>query len=209
MSIPELLIIGLGLSMDAFAVTISDLLAYPNTALPRNFLLPVTFGVFQGLMLAIGFFAGSFALDYIESFAGPLALVILAAIGGKMIIEAFKAMRVKHRQDDSAEPPGNANSAHKAPTDASSAHKTPVLTLPVILIQAVATAIDALMVGVSLAALGVSILLAAPLIGIVTFLICLLGLVIGRHFGQLLGDRAQVVGGIILILIGIRACFFG
>jgi putative Mn2+ efflux pump MntP len=227
--------------MDAFAVTLTNLIAYPRLSRARRLALPIIFGVFQALMPLIGYFAGSLALDYISAFAGPLALVILSAIGGKMVYEAIKGMRQQRKEKALAgaataeeekalaeagattttaatidatagEEKASAEEAtakdEEAPKAAAPAEKAGTLSLPVMLLQGVATSIDALIVGVSLVALGANIFVASPLIGVTTFLVCLVGLAIGRRVGILLGDRAQLVGGIILILIGIRACFF-
>ena len=231
MTILEILIVGIALSMDAFAVTITNLIAYPHLSRARCLAQPVTFGVFQGLMVLIGYYAGSLATTYLELYAGPVALVILAVIGGRMIYGAIRDMREKQRQEEA--PPDPASKEHPAvadepnvtsetseidsalaaePSQATSAgapkEEATTLTFAALLFQGVATSLDALIVGVSFAALGINIILASPLIGITTLLICVIGLAIGRRVGILLGDRAQLIGGIILILIGIKACFF-
>ena len=227
MSFIEILILGLALSMDAFAVTISNLMAYPYLSRSRKLALPLTFGVFQGLMLLIGFFAGSLALDFIKAYAGPIALVILTVIGGKMIFDAIRSMR-KDRAEKAASfkrsTPGRfteeALPASKHGVSSSSVAGTseePAITssenrsrlsLVTLLFQGVATSLDALIVGVSLGALGANIFVASPLVGVTTFLVCVIGLIIGKRVGILLGARAEIVGGVILILIGVKVCFF-
>lgn len=195
MSVIEMVILGLALSMDAFAVTLSNLMAYPHLSRARRFALPVVFGLFQGLMPLIGYVIGSLAAGIIDTFAGPLALVLLGFIGGKMIFESVIKIRASKTEE---EPLVSYVSSEKVET----------LSIPAILVQGVATSIDALIVGISLLALGANIALASSLIAVTTFACCLVALVIGKKLGTLLGDKAQIIGGIVLILIGIKACFF-
>lgn len=178
----EIILIGAALSADAMSVTIVNSLANPHLSPKRAFLQPLAFGVFQGIMPAAGFFFGSLIADAIERFGGFVAFVILAVIGGKMIWDAF--------HEDFAEEENSVRGT---------------LTLSTILLQAVATSIDAFAVGVSFAATGENIFFCAPIIALCTFVLCLITLKIGQRFGERLGSRAQVVGGIVLILIGIKA----
>ncbi len=216
MSIIEILILGLALSMDAFAVTISNLMAHPQLSRSRRLMLPITFGLFQGLMPLVGYFAGTVAADLIDSFAGPIALVILGFIGGKMVFEAVREMLANRKEAassagassaaDGSAGAGAADAGNEANSKAGST--TTTLSIPAILIQGVATSIDALIVGVTLLALGANIFEASSLIAATTFACCLVALAIGKRFGVLLGDKAQIVGGLVLIAIGIKACFF-
>ena len=183
MSMIELFILGLALSMDAFAVTVSNAFVYRGTDRPHRLLMPVFFGVFQGLMPVIGFYAGSLVGSFIETYAGIITFIILGFIGGKMLWDAF----------------------HEEPEEVFD--KQAKLTIPVLFFQAIATSIDALAVGVSFAALSLDITLAATLIGLTTALCCLAALIIGRHFGMKLGNKATIIGGIVLIAIGIKALF--
>jgi putative Mn2+ efflux pump MntP len=235
MTLLELLIIGLALSMDAFAVTVAntcgangtkrttvaqrlDSAALSSTATGsrgayatlRLLAMPIVFGACQGIMPLVGYFAGSFAATLIDSYAGIIALVILACIGGKMVWDGARSLvsggsGSKGEQD---EPGGAGDAGDTQPADARSTSPAPTLTFPTILAQGIATSIDALIIGVSLLALGANIWLAASLIAATTFVCCLLALAIGRRFGVLLGDKAQIVGGAVLVLIGIKACFF-
>jgi putative Mn2+ efflux pump MntP len=202
MALPEILILGLALSMDAFAVTVSNLLCYPRLSRGRRLALPLVFGFLQGLMPLIGYFLGSIAAEYINQIAGPVALVLLGFIGGKMIYESARDIRTKRKSE--APPPEIAISLTKEDRPV----PTVTLSIPAIFIQGIATSIDALIVGISLLALGVNIFEASSLIALTTFACCLVALVIGRRFGELLGDNAQLIGGIVLVLIGIKACFF-
>lgn len=183
----EVLIIGLALSADAFAVTISDACAYKDESRFRMMLLPVAFGLFQGIMPTLGYFLGGLFAEIIEAYAGVVTLLILGIIGGNMIREGISALRSNNHED-------NETCNH--------------LTLAIVIIQAIATAIDAFAVGVSLRAQAVAIIPTACIITCTTFVCSCIALVIGRRFGLLLGDRAEVVGGIVLVAIGLRACFF-
>lgn len=182
----EILLLGLALSADAFSVTISNCFVYGSERRSRMLLMPVFFGAFQGLMPLLGYFLGSVAATLIERYAGIVTLVILGIIGGNMVREGVEALT----GGDDDEPRAGA---------------TARLTLGVLVFQAIATAIDAFAVGVSLRAQEVEILSSALLIGCTTAVCCVVGLAIGRRLGRLLGDRAEVVGGIVLICIGLRA----
>ena len=184
MSIVEIVLLGVALSMDAFAVTISNVFCYPNASRARLLALPVAFGVFQAGMPLLGYFLGGVVGDFIETYSGIITLVILGFIGGNMIKEGACALRGGgDGEEDNA------------------------LTLKVILVQAVATSIDAFAVGVSLRAVSVAVAPAVSIIGVTTLLCCIVALAIGKRFGHLLGDRAQIVGGVVLVLIGIKAMF--
>lgn len=184
MGIPEIIMLGLALSMDAFAVTISNAFAYPKLSRIRQASMPIAFGAFQFLMPVIGYCMGRLVSEIITQYAGIITFVILGFIGGKMIWDAF-------HEDEDEETPSKST-----------------LTLPVLLFQAVATSIDALAVGVSFAALEVNMLLAVSLIGITTALTCTVALLIGKRFGHALGSKATIIGGIVLIAIGLKSLIF-
>lgn len=190
MGLLEIILLGVALSADAFAVTISNTFVYASESKRRLVLMPVTFGLFQGLMPLLGYFVGGLAAEAIERYAGIITLVILGIVGGNMIREGAEALL--HPGEDEAE------------------HAGPVakrLTMVTILAQAFATAIDAFAVGVSLRAQAVNIVVAASIIALTTFVLCLVALAMGRKLGEVLGDRAQVAGGIVLVLIGLKAFF--
>lgn len=195
MPIIEMVILGLALSMDAFAVTLSNLMAYPTLSRAKRIMLPLTFGLFQGIMPLIGYLIGSLAAGVIDLFAGPIALVLLGFIGGKMIFESVVKIRASKTEEDPLVPYVSEESSS-------------TLSVSAILIQGVATSLDALIVGISLLALGANIALASGIIAVTTCACCILALIIGKGLGRLLGDKAQIIGGIILILIGIKSCFF-
>lgn len=190
MTFAELFLIAVGLSMDAFAVSIGNgtVIKKKRKAVFAAFM----FGVFQAGMPIIGYFLGSAFADIIKSYAPVIALGVLGFIGGKMIVESIGELR--HKGEDK-------ESSIKEPSVAA------------ILIQAIATSIDALVVGVSFAAIGVDIVPAVCFIGVVTFLISLVGVFGGVKFGQLLGAKASLIGGIVLVAIGVKTfvqnIFFG
>jgi putative Mn2+ efflux pump MntP len=224
-SLFELLITGLALSMDAFAVTIANVCGVANGAGAnaatntsdagrRLLVVPVVFGLFQGLMPLVGYFAGSFAATLIDRYAGIIALVILAFIGGKMVwdgahnLKDAKGSRTGEQSGSVAGDGGRDAMGEAGDGLCASAPSAATLTLPALLAQGVATSIDALIVGVSFLALGVNIWVASSIIAATTFVCCLLALAIGKRFGVLLGDKAQIAGGAVLIFIGLKACFF-
>lgn len=220
MSIAELTLLGVALAMDAFAVTISDTFCCKGASRWRFLMLPAAFGVFQGLMPLLGYFLGGLVGSFIEQYAGIVTLVILGLIGGNMIKEGAEALRegkpaearcescgAEGAGEDSAARADASDDASATQLGANAANAT-ALTMGVILMQAVATSIDAFAVGVSLRAANVDMLLAAAIITLTTFACCLAALALGKRFGNLLGDRAQIVGGAVLVLIGLKAMFF-
>ena len=188
MGIGEILLLGLALSADAFSVTISNSFVYGSESKGRLMLMPVFFGVFQGLMPLLGYALGGLAATLIERYAGIVTLVILGIIGSNMIREGVEAIRHPDEGEEAR------TSAH--------------LTIATLVFQAIATAIDAFAVGVSLRAQSVEIFGASLIICCTTAACCVLALAIGRRLGPLLGDRAEIVGGIVLICIGLRAFLF-
>lgn len=184
----EVLLIGVALSMDAFAVTISNSMSMPGLPWRRKILFPIAFGAFQFLMPVAGYFVGSLFAGYIEAVAGIFTFVVLAALGVNMVREGVKDLR-------------EAAAEGGKPTARS-------FTAGLVLLQAVATSIDALGVGVSFAGYAdLNIFAASTMIGCTTFLICLVALEAGRRLGLRFGPKAQVAGGIVLVVIGIRALF--
>ena len=178
MDILELLLIAAGLSMDAFAVSICKGLSVQRLK-PRHYLLTgAWFGGFQALMPSIGFLLGSAFDQYISAFDHWIAFVLLAFIGGNMVRESLSGDEECH--DDS-------------------------FGLRTMFLLAVATSIDALAVGVTFALLpDVHILSAVSLIGVTTFLLSALGLKVGNVFGLRYKARAELAGGVILILMGLK-----
>lgn len=180
MSIWELLILAVGLSMDAFAVSICKGLSVKEAKLKYMVITGIYFGGFQALMPTIGYLLGRNFNDLIENFDHWIAFGLLVLIGGNMIREAVK----KEEEEEL-----NASFGFKA-------------MLPL----AVATSIDALAVGVTFAFLNVGkmIIPAVSFIGIITFLFSFVGVKIGNIFGTKYKSKAEFIGGVILILIGIK-----
>ena len=154
--------------------------------------MPIMFGLFQGIMPVAGYLLGGLAAEVIEAYAGIITLVILGFVGGNMIREGVSALMGKGGEDGEPEESGAGPVAKR-------------LTFVTVLAQAIATAIDAFAVGVSLRAQAVNVVVASSIIALTTFLCCVVALVLGRKLGEVLGDRAQVVGGIVLVIIGLKA----
>jgi len=176
----ELLLLGAGLSMDAFAVSICKGLAVGRVRPGHMCIAGAWFGGFQALMPLIGFLLGSAFYSYITSVDHWIAFLLLAFIGGKMLKEAFE------KDDDEA-----------AGTDASFGIWT-------MFVMAVATSIDALAVGITFAFLQVNIITAISIIGVTTFIFSAAGVKIGSVFGSRYKSRAEIAGGVILVLIGLK-----
>lgn len=180
MGIIELLLTGVGLAMDAFAVSVCKGLSMKKINYGHAFVIAVFFGGFQALMPFIGWALGTQFKDYIVSIDHWIAFVLLGIIGTKMLKEAF------------GEEPADGKPCHKG------------LDLKELLLLAIATSIDALAVGITFAFLNVNIFVAISIIGVVTFLISFGGVVVGNVFGHKYEKRAQIAGGVILILIGVK-----
>ena len=177
MGLIELFLIAVGLSMDAFAVSVCKGLAMPKCTFKKAAIVGLWFGGFQALMPAIGYILGAQFQEAIASIDHWIAFVLLALIGGNMIHEAL--------DNDEEE------------ADAS-------LDVKTMFLLAVATSIDALAIGITFAFLKVSIIPAVCFIGIVTFIISFAGVKIGNGFGARYKNKAEIVGGVILILLGLK-----
>lgn len=177
MGLWELLIVGVGLSMDAFAVAIGKGLTMQRMRWKHAAITGLWFGVFQAVMPLAGYFLGTRFSGYIQRIDHWIAFVLLALIGGNMILESRKG--------------------EDAPVDGSFA---PSRMLPL----AVATSIDALAVGVTFAFLQVDIVSAVTLIGCTTFVISFAGVKIGTVFGERFSCKAEFIGGLLLVLMGCK-----
>lgn len=180
MGILELFLTAVGLSMDAFAVSICKGLAMRKMHYGQAFVIGAYFGIFQAIMPLIGWLLGTTFASYIESFDHWIAFALLSFIGGKMIWDAL--------HDDS-----NGTTAAGDRLN----HRE-------LFLLAIATSIDALAVGVAFACLSVRILPSVTLIGVVTLLICFCGVWIGHHFGNRFQKHASIIGGAVLIFIGVK-----
>ena len=180
MGFGELFLLAVGLSMDAFAVSVCKGLSVKKAGIREGVTCGGWFGGFQALMPLIGYFLGTLFAKAIESFDHWVAFGLLAIIGINMLKEAFE-------KDCDC----NENSAD--------------FSVKTMFVMAVATSIDALAVGISLAMAGnVNIAVAVALIGVTTFLLSALGVKIGNIFGSRFEKKAQIAGGVILILLGIK-----
>ncbi len=182
--------------MDAFAVSIGNGLTMKKSSPKAALSIAFSFGLFQALMPTIGYFLGTAFESVISEFDHYIALIFLGFIGGKMIFDGIKELKESKK------------------TVGASEEKPFKLSFGALMVQSIATSIDALIVGVSFAALpNVNILTAVLLIGIITFAISLAGVFSGKKFGQLLGSKAEIFGGLILVGIGIKVfiehMFFG
>ena len=181
MGLFEIFMIGVGLSMDAFAASICKGLNMRRLSAKNMLIIGLFFGGFQTLMPAVGWILGKQFEVYITSVDHWVAFALLAFIGGKMIYDVF------HGDED-----GCCN------------EKTDKLDMKEVLTLAVATSIDALAVGISFAFLQVEILKAVSVIGVTTFVLSVVGVAVGNMFGAKYEKNATLAGGIILILIGLK-----
>ena len=177
MDVWTLLILAIGVSMDAFAVSICKGLAMKQIKFRHMLIVGLWFGGFQALMPLIGYFLGIQFEAYITAYDHWIAFILLALIGGNMIKEAL--------------------SGEEETADAS-------LAVKIMLVLAIATSIDALALGVTFAFLQVNIWSAVGFIGVVTFAFSVAGLKIGNVFGTKYKSKAEFAGGLILILLGIK-----
>ena len=177
MELFEIIVIGIGLAMDAFAVSICKGLSMKKIDWKKAIIIALYFGIFQALMPVLGYFLGSAFSSFVQSVDHWIAFILLAIIGGNMI---------KDSTDDEVEKRND---------------KVDVKTM---LLLAIATSIDALAVGVTFAFFEVNLLLSISIIGIITFVLSFLGVIIGNKFGDKFQNRAELAGGIVLIIIGLK-----
>ena len=178
MSIIEIALIGVGLAMDAFAVSICKGLAMRRMNYKKAIIIAAFFGVFQALMPALGYVLGTTFANKIAAIDHWIAFILLALIGANMIKEALSS------DDDDCQ-------------DAS-------LRLGDLIMLSIATSIDALAVGITFAFFNVSLLLSVSMIGIITFIICVIGVKVGNVFGEKYKSKAELAGGLILIVMGAK-----
>lgn len=178
----ELFLLGVGLSMDAFAVSVCKGLGMRKLNKKQALIIGLYFGGFQALMPFVGWLLGSQFQKYITSIDHWITFILLGFIGGKMMIEAVREWNEEEVVD-----------VMDAPID----HKN-------MLVLAVATSIDALTVGITFAFLGTPIVEAITIIGITTMVISIAGVVVGNFFGSRYKSKAEFIGGLILVLLGLK-----
>lgn len=201
MSIYEVAIIGVALAMDAFAVSVANGIAEPRMRMRGQLCIAFAFGGFQFLMPLVGYVCGSAFSFLVEKIAPYLSLALLAFLGGKMIFDYF-AETLSRRKAQFIKPPLSQNGKGG-------------LTAARLLVQAVATSIDALAVGVALLAqeqmggLPAHVAVCALVIGIVTFLISGIAVTLGKKAGGRFTDEASLAGGLVLVGIGVKLLLEG
>lgn len=183
MKLPEILLLSFGLAVDACAASASRGLAAPKVRDGELVSIAVCFGGFQAAMPLLGAFIGARVGPYIERWDHWIAFALLAALGAKMVREAFK------KEEEGDEEKGG------------------TLSLAGLLVLGVATSIDALAVGVTLPTMNAPIALTVAMIGVVTALLSAAGYVLGRRFGDVFGKRLDVAGGLVLIGLGFKVLF--
>lgn len=184
MDIVSIILIAIGLAMDAFAVSIVSGITLQKPRASQAIVFGLFFGAFQFIMPLIGWYAGSYFTGYIELYAHWVAFLLLAIIGLKMIIESLKNGIDEENKENNN-----------------------IMTIQNLTLLAIATSIDALAVGVSFAALNTNILFAAAIIGVIAFFFSYCGVLLGKRLGILVGKKMETVGGIILVIIGLKILF--
>ena len=173
-------LIGVGLSADAFAVAVCQGLNMRRLSLRQAFIIALFFGGFQALMPYVGWLATSFVEDIVSEFSHWISFALLAFIGGKMI---YEALTEKDERCDC---------------------KTIKLDYKQLVILAIATSIDALAAGVAFALDGTNIYFAITVIGLTTFALSFAGVAVGNKFGTIYQKKAEIAGGVVLVIIGIK-----
>jgi manganese efflux pump family protein len=174
----NILLIALSLAMDCFAVSIAGGAAAKKPTVFNALKVGIFFGLFQAVMPLIGWLVGFSFKNMIENIDHWIAFFLLAAIGSKMLYEALK----KNTDE----------------------RKINILNYPTLLILSIATSIDALVIGISLSLLNVSLYLSVSIIGLFAFSFSVIGYFLGNKIGKIIGNKVEIVGGVILIGIGIK-----
>ena len=177
MGLIEICFIGMGLAMDAFAVSVCKGLSMKKIDLKKSIIIGLYFGIFQALMPLIGYLLGATFQNFVTSIDHWIAFILLSIIGGNMIRESF----------DDEEEKRNDNVDFKT-----------------MILLSIATSIDALAIGVTFAFFEINIFIAITIIGIITFLLSIFGVKVGNRFGDKFQNKAELLGGIILILMGLK-----
>lgn len=179
----EVFVIGVGLAMDAFSVAVCKGLSMPKIDKKQTVIIALFFGGFQALMPFLGWALGKQFEQYIVAVDHWIAFVLLLIIGGKMIFDVIKDRKNCEECEET---------------------KASVLDIKELLAMAIATSIDALAMGVTFAFLQVHIASAVAVIGVTTFILAVIGVLLGHKFGAKWKDKAQLAGGIVLILLGTK-----
>lgn len=186
MKVYEIILVGLVLSLDAFAVTVSNMTSYKDIKKDKIIAMPVLYALFQGIMPLIGYYFGSLvAGKFVTKYSGYVSFAIFFALATKMLVDIIVQSKKKDK--------GNADTEAKEEQSA--------FTYKILTIQAIATSIDAFAVGITLVAAPVDIFVAIAIITGITAIMIAAGLLIGKFLGNVLGNKATIAG--ILILYGV------
>lgn len=182
MNLIDIIMIGIGLSMDAAAVSLTNGMVY-KMGRDKKLMMPVFFGLFQGIMPMLGYFTGGVFSSLLTRYSGIIIFLIFLYLGFRMLREGLSKELAEKKE----------------PT---------VMTYGVLLMQAVATSIDAFAVGIAFCAMEVSIWFSASVICVTTFVISTFAILLGKKFGTMLGKKAEVLGGSILLFLALKALLF-
>ena len=182
MNLVDIIMIGIGLSMDAVAVSLTNGMVY-RMGQDKKFMMPVFFGIFQGLLPLLGYYTGGLFAQCSTRYSGLIIFFILGVLGAKMLKEGLSHEKIEKKE----------------PT---------VMTYGVLVVQAIATSIDAFAVGIAFCTTCVSIWSSAAIICLTTFLCSFVAVLLGKKFGEMMGKKAEVLGGSILILLALKALLF-
>lgn len=180
----EIIMLSIALAMDASTVSISNGITMKKFSIKYTLIIAFAFGIFQAIMPLIGYFAGFAFSGFISAIDHWVALILLGGIGIKMIYSAFST-----------------KSKEKLDSDTNNFQR---LSIKLIIIQAFATSIDAFAVGVTFVSTEINIFLTVAIIGLITLVISFISVFIGKKFGDILGNKAELIGGLILIVIGMK-----
>ena len=197
MNIITIVLTAFALAMDAFAVSVTKGMTLKNLTKGIAIKIALFFGVFQAVMPLIGWMLGISFQGYIKAIDHWIALILLTILGGKMIYEFYENRKDVVNEKDELE-------SEISTTLEGGENNKSELSNKELTTLAIATSIDALAIGVSFAFLNVNILSSSLVIGIITFIVCFIGVIAGKKIGGIFKDYAELVGGIILIIIGIN-----
>ena len=198
-----ILAIGIGLAMDAFAVSVCKGLGMKKINVLHMVIIALFFAVFQFAMPVIGYYVCIGFESYVVEFDHWIAFVLLGFLGAKMIFEAFKEDKEEKKLNQTANELKE-DIKNQEEVNLKNKEEKQKLNIKELFALAIATSIDALAVGITLAFLKVNIFYAGSIIGVVTFLLCVVGVFIGNIFGSKFKKPAEIAGGVILILMGLK-----
>lgn len=185
MQIYDVILIGIALSIDAMALTIANCATYKKTLTKkRAMLMPTFFGVFQGVMPLIGFYVGTFLVGFLGSIIEYFVSVVFFLLAVKIVIDILKERKCKEGKEEHC--------------------KVVYLTIPMLLLQAVATSIDALVVGITFFELTFSVFIAVLIIAVITFILVWIALFFGKKLGAAFGSYAEWLGVAILLFLAVK-----